>query len=502
MGVTLERVQYKFASIIGELCSEPDILSQFAVWVDLRLAEYKLKGSISLDCSGETPDPIWLKGILSALIAKRLAKGKAAVLSSSKCMLATGEDQKVKSLVKLQTPVIRISGPRSAQQTVEPQVTIPPNFIVKGEPEEEKVYPQVSFQDHAYLGDIIRRKRAAETVSSESPKRERVETIPSSQSIVLPDDFQSIPRQVVADEGVTTLLDTASPITGSEYLPAATNETPSPDTRKPIQRGDPFLSSEGKREFRSETVYKKLYQDLPEFDDFILAGDTSSSLSAEQTLLHQDPSSLDYSLKFPLSPGKLGSSFEDDTSFQESLTDEEIRLDQEPSDHSSLQHQEVQTADSYNTRRSVRIPAETSTEQEEKGIEAKRSRKYSPKDRKRQELLYMRKTFERWVRETYPGETRKCESIPPEELDPYLTHFFSVIKNRNGEDYDHGTFRKFQGNMNQYLKECGYPSNITTSKLFVSSQMAFADRRDSLKNRQLKALTLCVQSKSIATKMT
>lgn len=48
MDVTLERVQFKFASIIGELCSKPMILSQFAIWVDLRLAEYKLKGSISL----------------------------------------------------------------------------------------------------------------------------------------------------------------------------------------------------------------------------------------------------------------------------------------------------------------------------------------------------------------------------------------------------------------------------------------------------------------------
>ncbi|XP_064605665.1 uncharacterized protein LOC135470573 isoform X2 [Liolophura sinensis] len=260
MGVTLERVQYKFASIIGELCSEPDILSQFAVWVDLRLAEYKLKGSISLDCSGETPDPIWLKGILSALIAKRLAKGKAAVLSSSKCMLATGEDQKVKSLVKLQTPVIRISGPRSAQQTVEPQVTIPPNFIVKGEPEEEKVYPQVSFQDHAYLGDIIRRKRAAETVSSESPKRERVETIPSSQSIVLPDDFQSIPRQVVADEGVTTLLDTASPITGSEYLPAATNETPSPVNQSTGNKSQSSVGDASEMEMAAIRQRKALYK--------------------------------------------------------------------------------------------------------------------------------------------------------------------------------------------------------------------------------------------------
>ncbi|XP_064597399.1 uncharacterized protein LOC135463872 isoform X2 [Liolophura sinensis] len=62
MGVTLERVQNKFACIIGELCSEPVILSKFAIWLDLRLAEYKAKGAISLDCSGENPDPVWLKG--------------------------------------------------------------------------------------------------------------------------------------------------------------------------------------------------------------------------------------------------------------------------------------------------------------------------------------------------------------------------------------------------------------------------------------------------------
>lgn len=48
MGVTLERVQFKFASIIGELCNEPKILSQFAVWLDMRLAEFKLRGSITL----------------------------------------------------------------------------------------------------------------------------------------------------------------------------------------------------------------------------------------------------------------------------------------------------------------------------------------------------------------------------------------------------------------------------------------------------------------------
>ncbi|XP_064605695.1 uncharacterized protein LOC135470590 isoform X5 [Liolophura sinensis] len=70
MEEVLQRVQFKFASIIGELCSEPLVLSQFAVWVDMRISEYKLKGSISLDCSGETPDPIWLKGITYALTQK------------------------------------------------------------------------------------------------------------------------------------------------------------------------------------------------------------------------------------------------------------------------------------------------------------------------------------------------------------------------------------------------------------------------------------------------
>ncbi|XP_064596747.1 uncharacterized protein LOC135463418 [Liolophura sinensis] len=63
MGVTLERVQNKFACIIGELCGEPKILSQFAIWVDLRLAEYKSKGSISLECSGSVPEPSWLEGL-------------------------------------------------------------------------------------------------------------------------------------------------------------------------------------------------------------------------------------------------------------------------------------------------------------------------------------------------------------------------------------------------------------------------------------------------------
>ncbi|XP_064597688.1 uncharacterized protein LOC135464124 [Liolophura sinensis] len=75
MGVSLERVQFKFASIIGELCSDPDVLSQFAVWLDLRLAEYKLKGAISLECSGEEPDPIWLKG---------LNKGRRTISSAEK----------------------------------------------------------------------------------------------------------------------------------------------------------------------------------------------------------------------------------------------------------------------------------------------------------------------------------------------------------------------------------------------------------------------------------
>ncbi|XP_064597096.1 uncharacterized protein LOC135463658 isoform X2 [Liolophura sinensis] len=63
MGVSLERVQLKFAAIIGELCSDPDVLSQFAVWLDLRLAEYKLRGAVSLVCSGQEPDPLWLKGL-------------------------------------------------------------------------------------------------------------------------------------------------------------------------------------------------------------------------------------------------------------------------------------------------------------------------------------------------------------------------------------------------------------------------------------------------------
>ncbi|XP_064597194.1 uncharacterized protein LOC135463713 isoform X8 [Liolophura sinensis] len=75
---SLERVQYKFASIIGELCSEPIVLSQFAVWLDLKLAEYKAKGSISLDCSGEKPEPPWMKGVLPSSPPSSLFEHKNA----------------------------------------------------------------------------------------------------------------------------------------------------------------------------------------------------------------------------------------------------------------------------------------------------------------------------------------------------------------------------------------------------------------------------------------
>lgn len=48
MGTSLEDVQVKFASIIEELSKCPPTLSQFVVWVDLCVAEYKSNGSFCL----------------------------------------------------------------------------------------------------------------------------------------------------------------------------------------------------------------------------------------------------------------------------------------------------------------------------------------------------------------------------------------------------------------------------------------------------------------------
>lgn len=48
MGVSIGGAKKKFADIVDELHTEPPMMSQFAVWLDLKLAEYKLQGDMRI----------------------------------------------------------------------------------------------------------------------------------------------------------------------------------------------------------------------------------------------------------------------------------------------------------------------------------------------------------------------------------------------------------------------------------------------------------------------
>ncbi|XP_064597376.1 uncharacterized protein LOC135463852 isoform X2 [Liolophura sinensis] len=193
MGVSLERVQFKFASIIGELCSDPDVLSQFAVWLDLRLAEYKLKGAISLDCSGEEPNPLWLKGI---------NKGKNKAVDDP----VTPHRSNRTSRERARDPFPHhMTSPSQTEANPSPMERMSPEVVIKEEPSD--IYP---IQVHAHqnvnasFSSGSRRKRsAAETLtgdswsqeihdisslsSSSSPKHKRLSSTgdsPSNQSLM------------------------------------------------------------------------------------------------------------------------------------------------------------------------------------------------------------------------------------------------------------------------------------------------------------------------------
>ena len=74
-------------------------------------------------------------------------------------------------------------------------------------------------------------------------------------------------------------------------------------------------------------------------------------------------------------------------------------------------------------------------------------------------------------------ESRKAEEIPPQELDPYLSMFFSVVKKHDGHEYEPASLRGMLCSVERYLRMKGYRSSITRDA-------AFTNTRNTLKNKQ------------------
>ena len=74
-------------------------------------------------------------------------------------------------------------------------------------------------------------------------------------------------------------------------------------------------------------------------------------------------------------------------------------------------------------------------------------------------------------------EMRKAEDIPPQELDPYLSMFFSVVKKHDGHEYEPASLRGMLCSIERYLRMKGYQNSITRDA-------AFNNTRNTLKNKQ------------------
>lgn len=74
-------------------------------------------------------------------------------------------------------------------------------------------------------------------------------------------------------------------------------------------------------------------------------------------------------------------------------------------------------------------------------------------------------------------EMRKAEDIPPQELDPYLSMFFSVVKKHDGHEYEPASLRGMLCSIERYLRMKDYQCSITRDN-------AFNNTRNTLKNKQ------------------
>lgn len=117
-----------------------------------------------IDCSGETPDPVWLHGILSAMLAQKMASQKAVskpsghnhgiLLSESNRIFSRGRSSASKS-----------HRPRTYQQTTNKEEVTSLSPVIKEEPQDEDIYP-VGFHVHEVPG-AGRKRSATETITSQ-----------------------------------------------------------------------------------------------------------------------------------------------------------------------------------------------------------------------------------------------------------------------------------------------------------------------------------------------
>ncbi|XP_064596994.1 uncharacterized protein LOC135463599 isoform X8 [Liolophura sinensis] len=445
MGVTLERVQNKFACIIGELCSEPVILSQFAIWVDLRIAEYKAKGAISLDCSGEDPEPGWLNG--HRLHRKNESRDRMVARTPVRKSLSRpmGHPSSMHS-----SPVsLYDQSPASSQvdsdQGFLGETRLSPNLmVIKDEPTDGTastgVYPTGI---HAHGAVTPTRKRpASETVSqADSSFYEQQNT-----SVHSPSKVQRLSSTGESPHpGDTTSNQSLMSIISGEIDEG--NQTAGNLNDRDI---DIILDYESKNTFPAQRE-----------DNSVSAASRLPEASSSSTADIGDTFSQEGSSNTVAGSGNLSGG----------AYDAVVSSDSMPTAATSGEDNSVLQA----------VCNSGLLGEIKRGIKARMasigedSRVLS----NTRDIIAAAGTLECWL-VTAKGDRRQVETIPPEELDLYLVEFFSLLKRRDGRDYDPRAFVNFRSAMDYFLAHKNYPVSIRRSELFRNSQWAFKMRRKGL----------------------
>ncbi|XP_064597064.1 uncharacterized protein LOC135463632 isoform X17 [Liolophura sinensis] len=453
MGVSLERVQFKFASIIGELCSEPIVLSQFAVWLDLRLAEYKSKGAISLDCSGEKPDPSWLKGLRTAtapavkkVLGSRLAPrtglgfSRGGMYSRSSAfhrrnvnshsrMAQSGQGQtRSQTVTDMQSDVNnRLSGADTMGAVPHLSENTDDIVVIKDEPSEDNqggVFP-VSLHSHQALEPDSRKRPARDSVSSDTQDSStpfKVRKNPSEESPL--------------NQSLISVLGSAFEDQNPE-MPSGTNDSATV----------------------SDMDYSASLQDQSDQSANIQWADNSTNF---QSSAQPTTSTSTFSPNRPSATVTSNSSLAEGSISMDTLDQSELNAALYsigwPNQAQSEVTDNIWTPSSRieNQRRRARIKREGKPPTTIGGI------------------VVAVATFERWLW-SQPGSVRRAMyEVPPDELDAYLVDFFTNVKCRSGADYTPRAFVNLRTRLDSYLRDNNYPCSITKSPLFLNSQRAFS----------------------------
>ncbi|XP_064597635.1 uncharacterized protein LOC135464079 isoform X2 [Liolophura sinensis] len=428
---TLETVQYKFATIIGELCGKPSVLSQFAVWLDLRLSEYKLKGSISLDCSGLKPDPDWLQGLKDSTPPW-----------TTHPLNSTESDQHVQSRQRRER---RWSGQMSSHST---DVGSSSDIVVIKEETHDLDLDfsagsnQRSNSPSQFRGRIERKRSFHDSNASLSlPGRIELTGVYKNRS-----GAQHHGRIETTQHSLAKL--TASPSKSiSHESSIITLQDEISETSFPTQDqcADQTLSS---------SVLKTSSQNLgpgSAISSYQKGSNSAdgSSTGAEST----SEACLEESISEP--------SLEKILNTQSPLPDKQLGVSTEKVSTPSAEWNYI----SNNPNRSMLTKI---------GLGAHKS----PKAMKKRRGI---RSVEVFLQCPPFNETRSLEDIPPDELDEYLAKYFTEIKPRDGRDYHPLSLNAVRSNLESYLQERGYCWSIVRSSQFCKSQSSFRSRMQDLR---------------------